>query len=166
MKEKIQEDLKEALRKKDKRKLRVLRLLLNEIFNRERQKRYQIAKKRGITEIDELEKLSLLDKEEIFKVISSEINKRKEAIKNFQKANRAELIEEEQKEIDILKSYLPPQLPEEEVEKIVRETINSLSAQDSKDVGRVMKEVLKKIEGRADAFLVSLKVKKILLKKE
>jgi uncharacterized protein YqeY len=165
MKEKIQKDLWLAIKEKDEIKISVLRLVLNEISKKEVEKRYLLLKKEPSLKEEELTQKTALEKEEIFKIIISEIKKRKEAIENFKKAKREDLILKEEKEIEVLKEYLPPQLSEEDLEKIVRETIKELSGKEL-NFGLLMKEVLKKVSGQADPSLVSQLIKKILEEKK
>ncbi|MGB9598561.1 MAG: GatB/YqeY domain-containing protein [Minisyncoccales bacterium] len=160
MKEKIQKDLWRAIKSNEERKVSVLRLLLNEISKKETEKRYFIFKKKPFLSEEELKKESLLSEEEIIKIILSEIKKRKESIENFQKAQREDLVLKEEKEIEILKEYLPDFLSEGEIEKIVKETIGELLKKGEVSFGLVMKEVLKKVAGQAESTLVSLLVKK------
>jgi len=165
MKEKIQRDLWLAVKEKDEIKISVLRLLLNEISKKEVEKRYLFSKKEPSLKEEELTKKSLLEKDEILKIILSEIKKRKEAIENFKKAKREDLIKKEEKEIEILKEYLPPQLSEKDLEKIIRETISGLS-EEKINFGILMKEVLKKVSAQADPSLVSQLIKTILEEKK
>ena len=164
MKDKIQKDLWLSIKGKDEIKISVLRLLLNEISKKEAEKRYLLSKKEPNLSEEELIKKSTLEKEEIFKIIHSEIKKRKEAIESFKKAQREDLINKEEKEIEILKEYLPPQLSEKELEKIIKETIQEFTGKNI-DFGFLMREILKKVAGQADASVVSQLLKKILEEK-
>jgi len=165
LKEKIEEDFKKALKERNEIEISTLRLLKNEIFNKEKEKRYKIAKENPSLSEKELEKESQLTEEEIKKVILSEIKKRKEAIFEFEKGKREDLAEKEKKELEILKRYLPDLLSKEELEKIVRETIEEVGAQSLKDLGKVMKEIMKKVKGRAEGDEVLKIVKKFLSEK-
>jgi len=165
LKEKIEEDFKKALKERNEIEISTLRLLKNEIFNKEKEKRYKIAKENPSLSEKELGKESQLTEEEIKKVILSEIKKRKEAIVEFEKGKREDLVEKEKKELEILKRYLPDLLSKEELEKIVRETIEEVGAQSLKDLGKVMKEIMKKVKGRAEGDEVLKIVKKFLSEK-
>jgi len=165
LKEKIEEDFKKALKERNEIEISTLRLLKNEIFNKEKEKRYKIAKENPSLSEKELEKESQLTEEEIKKVILSEIKKRKEAIFEFEKGKREDLAEKEKKELEILKRYLPDLLSKEELEKIVKETIEEVGAQSLKDLGKVMKEIMKKVKGRAEGDEVLKIVKKFLSEK-
>jgi len=165
LKEKIDADLKKATKERKEIEVSVLRLLKDAIFLKEKEKRYKIFNQRkGVSE-KELEKESQLSDEEIIEVIFAEIKKRKEAILEFEKGKRKDLVEKETKEIEILKKYLPEQLSEKEVEKIIKETIKKLGAKDIKDMGRVMKELMPKLKGRVEGSLISKIVKDLLTKK-
>ncbi len=106
LKFKIQDDLKSALKEKREIKLSVLRMLSAAIFNREIDKRTRIWKEKPELSAEELKKESQLTDEEIIKVISSEIKKRKEAILLFEKGKREDLVKKEKKEMEVLEKYL------------------------------------------------------------
>lgn len=165
LREKIEKDFKEALRKRSEIEISTLRLLRASIFNKEKEKRYKIFQEKANLEEDDLEKESKLNDEEILEVIMSEIKKRKEAIFEFERGKRTDLSEREKKEMDILGRYLPKMLSEKEIEKMAKEAIEKLKVKEIKDMGIVMKELMPKIKGRADGSLVSQVVKKILSKK-
>ncbi|MDN5324464.1 MAG: uncharacterized protein PWP02_174 [Thermosipho sp. (in: thermotogales)] len=143
LKEKIFEDLKQAMKERNEIKTRVLRLLSSAIKN------------------FEVEKMSSATDEEIGKLILKEMKKRQESILAYKNANREDLALEEEKELEILKEYAPKMLSEEEIREIVKKTIDELNAT-PKDFGKVMKEVMSKLKGRADGSLVSKVVKELL----
>ncbi len=162
LKEKIEKDLAEAIKSRKEREISVLRLLKDAIFLKEKEKRYKIfTQKKGISE-KELEKESQLSDEEIIQVISSEIKKRKEAILEFEKGKRSDLVKKESEEIEILRRYLPEQLSEEEIRKMAKEIIDKVKAGNLKDMGKVMQELMPKVKGRADGALVSKVVRELL----
>jgi uncharacterized protein YqeY len=111
----------------------------------------------------EKKKKSLEDSDCIV-VIKRLIKQHQESIEQFKQGNRQDLVDKETKELEILKSYLPPELSEDEIKKIIEEAVTLTGAQDLKDMGKVMKEVAAKIAGRADNKLVSDLVKERLLK--
>jgi uncharacterized protein YqeY len=162
LKEKIEEDLKRAMKERKEREVSVLRLLKDAIFKKEKEKRYKIF---GKVKEEKLEKESQLSDEEIIEVIFSEIKKRKEAIFEFEKGKREDLVKKEKEEIEILKKYLPEQLSEKEIEKLAKEIIEKVGAKDVKDMGKVMKELMPKVKGRADGALVPKIVRELLSKK-
>jgi uncharacterized protein YqeY len=160
LKEKIEKDFKEALLKRNEREISTLRMLKAAILEQEKEKRYKKSQEKR-TEAD-LEKESALSDEEIIKLILREIKKRKEAILEFEKGKRKDLVEKETQEIEILKRYLPEMLSEEEIKKMAKETIEKIRAKNIKDMGRVMKELIPKIQGKAEPSLVSQIVKNLL----
>lgn len=162
LKEKIHGDLQEALKNKEEIKTSVLRLLLASISNKETEKRTKIWKQKPETKPEQLEKESVLADEEIIDVISSEIKKRKEAIELFSKGGRQNLADKEKAEADILQTYLPKQLPEDELKKLVEQAIAKTGAKEQKDMGRVMAELMPQVKGKADSSLVSKIIKESL----
>ncbi len=159
LKEKIQGDLKEAQLKNEEFLVSALRMLLASIQNKEIEKRTRLSKSEPIEKLEELSKLT---DEEVIETISAEIKKGKEAIFEFEKGKRQDLVEKAKKEVEILLKYLPAQLPEEELKKIVKEIIDKTGAKEMKDMGKVMAELMPKIKGKADGNLVSKIVKDLL----
>jgi uncharacterized protein YqeY len=162
LKVKIQDDLELALKGKREINLSALRMLLAAISNKETNKRTEAWKEKPELSAEDLKKESQLTDEEIFKVISSEIKKRKEAIGLYEKGNRPNLAEKEKKEIEVLQSYLPKQMPEEEIRKMAEEAIKKVGAKETKDMGKVMKELIPQVKDKADNSLVSKIVKELL----
>ena len=103
-----------------------------------------------------------LEDEQVIEILAKEVKQRNEAILEFQKGNRQDLVDSAKAEIEILKEYLPQQLSEEEIKKIVIDVADNLGASSMKDMGKVMAEVRPKIVGRADGRLVSSIVKNYL----
>ena len=103
-----------------------------------------------------------LNNEEIIEIISKQLKEKKNAIEDFKKGERQDLVELTEKEMEILLEYLPKQLTEEEIEKIVRETIEEVEAKSMKDIGIIMKSVMPKVKGRADGGTVNKIARKIL----
>jgi len=162
LKERIERDLKESLKERREIELSVLRMLKSGLVNKEKEKRYNISKEKPELNASDLDQKSLLSDEEIISFILSESKKGKKAILDFEKGKREDLVEKEKKEIDILKTYLPKQLSEEEVMKISKEAVEKTGAKDIKDMGRVMAEIMLKTKGKADNSLVSKIVKEML----
>lgn len=152
LKAKIQEDLNSALKDKKELEVSVLRMALAAVLSKEKEKRFKSGK---------AEEVPLTD-EELIETISSEIKKRREAIELYAKGGRQELADKEKKEMEILQRYLPEQLPEEEIKKIVSEAIAKTGAKEIKDMGKVMAELMPKVKGKADSSLVSKTVKEFL----
>ncbi len=162
LKEKIKEDLKQAMKQKDKDGLRTLRLLSASIKNKEKEKRYQIAKRKKGLGPEELDEKSELTDAEVLEVLSSEVKKRRESIEEFRKGEREDLVQKEKVELEIIKKYLPEELSPEEVEKKAEEAIEKVGAEGMKDMGRVMNVLMPQMKGRAEGALVSKIVKKLL----
>lgn len=159
---KIDSDLKKSLLEKDKVSLSTLRMLRAALVNKEKQKRLNLSKKNLSPK--EIEEKSKLSEEEVIEVISSEIKKRKESISAYEKGKRDDLVREEKRELEILKKYLPEQLSPQEIEKIAEKVIKDLKAEGIKDMGKVMKELLKRTRGRAEGKLVAEIVRELLTK--
>ena len=137
MVEKLDKDMIEAMKSKDKDRLVVIRMVKAAL------KQEQIDHKKEIN--DDL----LID------VINKQIKMRKDSIIEFEKGNRTDLVEKTQKEINVLMAYLPEQLSTEEVEKIINEIFEELKPESQKDMGKVMKEAQAKLKGKADMKEVS-----------
>ena len=136
--DKIAADMKEAMRTRDAPRLSTLRMLKSAI------EYHKIAKKQ--------EQLSDAD---VTAVIRKQIKQRQDSIEGFEKGGRADLVEKEKAELAVLKSYLPEDLSQAQVEEIIQATIAELGATSKADMGKVMKTVQEKIAGRADNRLVS-----------
>jgi len=161
LKEKIQGDVKEALKAGDAKKRVVLSSLLSAIKNRELEKRSKLAKA-GEANPDTA---SALTDEEAVEVISTEIKKRKESVETYTKAGRPELAEGEQAEIEVLMVYMPEQLSEDAIRTEVQAAIEQVHPLGAKDMGKVIGAVMPKVKGRADGQLVSKIVKEELEKR-
>jgi hypothetical protein len=161
LREKVQIDLHEALKNNEERRLSILRLLLDGIIKKEKDKRLGF---KDITSEEELVKKSQLTDEEILQVISSFAKKSKEAIEQFTAGGRQELADKEKQEMEILNQYLPEQMPEEEIRKLIEQAIKEVKAESIKEMGKVMSAVMAKAQGKADGTTVSSIVKQILTK--
>lgn len=135
LKEKLESDLKEAMKAGQAVRVSVLRFLLAAVKNREIE-----LKPTGKELVDE----------DVSAVISKQVKQRRESIEAFEKGGRPDLSEKEKSELDLLKSYLPEQMTESEITVIVREA-NTAGAL---DLGSIMKAIMPKIKGRADGSLV------------
>lgn len=136
--EKILNDYKEAMRAKDTLKCSVLSFLRADMIN-----------------LANAKKKNKLEDPEVVTVIKKQIKQRQDSIEQFTKGGRLEMAEKEQKEMEMLKSYLPPELSADEINKIIDEVISATGSSGIKDMGRVMKEVNARIAGQADGKLVS-----------
>ncbi|MBM3247991.1 MAG: GatB/YqeY domain-containing protein [Candidatus Omnitrophica bacterium] len=146
LEERILEDYKAAMLAKDKIKASTLSFLRADFNN------YAIDKRK-----------KQLEDADVVAVIKSQIKKHQDSIEQFKKGSRLELAEKEEKELAILKSYLPAQLSEDEIKKVIAEVVVSVGAAGIKDMGKVMKEVLAKVGDKADNKTVSELVKQKLI---
>lgn len=162
LKEKLQNEIKEALKAGNSEKRMVLGLVLSAIKSRELEKRGKLSKDES--DAAKLEELSKLKDEEIIEVLSSEIKKRKDSIEQYERGGRPELAEKEKKEMDILMEYMPEQMSEEEVRQEIGKAISLSGALSIKDMGKVMGIVSSKIKGRFDVGRASMMVKEELSK--
>lgn len=136
-KTKLNDDLKGAMKQKDSARVSLLRMLLAAVKNRE------------------VEKRGLLTEDEFFAVVKTSVKQHLESIESFKKGNRQDLVEKEEKELDILKGFLPAQLSEEEMGREIEEAIRSLQAKSQKEMGKVIKHVMEKFPGRIDGKVLS-----------
>lgn len=111
LKQKIQQDLNQAVKKKEEIKSSVLRMVLAVILNKEKEKRFRVSKEKTDISEQDLQKESQLTDEDTIEVIFSEIKKRREAILEYEKGERKDLAEKEKKELEILREYLPKPSP-------------------------------------------------------
>ena len=144
LKQVLQDDMKAAMKNKETIRKNVITMV-----------------RAGILQIEKDKKIEL-DDEAILEVIAKAVKQRRDSIPEFKKGNRLDLIEGLEKEIDILMTYLPQQLNQDELDVIVSQTISEIGAQSSKDIGLVMKALLPKVKGRADGRMVNELVKKHL----
>lgn len=145
LKKKINEDLKQALREKNASAVSTLRMLLAEIHNRE------IAKKGELSD------------EEAMKVLQQEKKKHQDSIAQFSAGERPDLVEKEKAELAVIESYLPEEMGDAELERLVREVIGEIKPAGPADFGKVMKEVLGRAKGAASGQRVSQIVKSLTL---
>jgi uncharacterized protein YqeY len=141
LKEQIQQDMKEAMRGGDKRRLGVIRLVMAAIKQREVDERIE------------------LDDAGITAVLDKMAKQRRESIAQYSKAGRDDLVDQENFELEVLKSYLPEQLGEAEIDAMIEATIQTTGAASVKDMGKVMGQLKPKLQGRADMGAVSARIK-------
>ena len=144
LKERIQTELKEAMKAHDEIKVSTLRLLNSSIKNKE---------------IDERKPL---DDEGLLAILSTAAKQRRESIDQFEKGGRQDLADKEKAELAILQQYLPQQLSKDEVAAVIKETIAETGTSGAKDMGKVMKALMPKVKGKADGKLVNELVKELL----
>ncbi|WP_058301887.1 GatB/YqeY domain-containing protein [Gorillibacterium timonense] len=135
--EQLNEDMKQAMKSQDKFKLSVIRMVRSAIKN------------------IEIDQRKTLDDNEVLDILNREIKQRRDALQEFQKAGRDDLAEAAQAEIAVIAKYLPQQLTEEEIQAIVRQTIQETGASSKAEMGKVMSALMPKVKGRADGKLVN-----------
>lgn len=140
----MNENMKAAMKAKDKFTLSVLRMMRSEVKNEE------IAKR---------EKLS---DDEVVQVLSRELKKRKDAAEEYRNYNREDMASDLEKEAQLILSYLPEQLSEEKITDIIKEAVEMTGAHSKKDMGKVMGAVMPKLKGKADGRLVNKIVQSFL----
>jgi len=143
----IEESLKKALKQRDAVRLSVLRMLLAAIKNKE------------------VEKIGSLTEDEFFALVKTSVKQHIESIESFKKGQRQELVEKEEKELEILKEFLPAQLTEEDMTREIESAIEELQATSQKDMGKVIKSIMGKFPGRVEGKLLSEMVLKRLSSK-
>ena len=145
LRELIPEDLKNALRNKNTFELSVLRMLQAALVNKEIDKR-----KEALTD------------EDVISVIGTEIKKRRDAAREFEKVNRPDAAEQEKAEIEILMKYMPQQMSEDEIRDAVKKAVEDTQAESMQDIGKVMKVLMPQVKGKADGSIVNKIVKEEL----
>lgn len=144
LQEKINADVKDALKAGAKEKLTTLRMLSAALKNRE------------------IEKREPLIEDEVIATVRSLIKQRKDSIEQFSKGGRQDLVDKETAEVSVLEVYLPRQMTREELEPMVKDAVAQTGAQGPKDMGKVMKALVPMVGGRADGKLMSELVKQML----
>ncbi len=182
--EKINQDLKKALIKKEELIVSVLRMLNSAIHNKEIEKRTKLSKTSAFAEaasfaevasatkaesedrekLNKLEQESKLSEEEVMEVIFSEAKKRKDSIVEFRKGNRQDLADKETEELEILKKYLPEQMSEEQIKEEAKKVIAEINAVGPQDTGKVMSALMPKLKGKTEGGIVSKIVGELLKK--
>ncbi len=144
MREQLLNDLKEAMKNKDKERLNVIRMV------------------KGALQLEELNLKRECTDDEIIGLIAKQIKTRKESIAEFTKAGRDDLISSTQSEIDILNTYMPEQLSEEEILKEIDNAFNEVNPSSMKDMGKLMGILTPKLKGKADMSFVSKTIREKL----
>lgn len=147
LKERMNEDLKTAFKSGSNDIVLTLRFLSSVIKNKELEKRTKLSKEGK--PVEELEKLSELDDDETLSVILGEIKKRKDAIIQYEKGGRKDLVLKETAELEILKKYAPEEMSEEELKAMVKKIISEMSEATTKEFGKIMGSVMAEVKGRA-----------------
>lgn len=144
IKDVLTEDMKHAMKNKEKLRLAVIRMVRSSIRN------IEIDDKKELTDDD------------VLNVLMKEVKMRKDSVEEFKKADRADLIEQTEQEIEVLQKYLPKPLTDEELCKIVEQVIANVGATTVKDMGKVMEAVKSEAKGSADGKRISQMVRKSL----
>ncbi|HBO46732.1 MULTISPECIES: GatB/YqeY domain-containing protein [Pediococcus] len=137
----ITDDMKTAMKARDKDTLSVIRMIKAALMNEKVKVNHELSDEEAQT------------------VIAREYKQRKESIEEFKKGNRDDLVKGTEAELKIVGKYMPQQLSKEEIEKIVADTIASVGASSTSDLGKVMGAVMPKVKGKADGKLVNQAVK-------
>jgi len=160
LKEKLQEELKTALKSGDTNRRITIGMVLAAVKNKELDKRNKLSKT-GI-DMAQLDTQSALTDDEAMEVIQSEVKKRREALEMYTQNARADLAEKEKSELDILMTFLPQQLSDDEVRAHVKAVILEVKPQGIKDMGKVIGQVMNRVRGQVDGQAVSRIVKEEL----
>ena len=142
--EQIRSDLTSAMKAQEKERLSTLRMLQSAIKNEQINSGHELSDEEAMT------------------VIRKAVKQRLDSIEQYTKGNRPELAEKERSEMELLKTYLPPELTDDEIESGVREIIASTGAQSKKDMGKVMKEATGRYKGRVDGKKIQEIVSRLL----
>lgn len=144
LKDRLTNDLKEAMKNKEQVRKSVVTLI-----------------RAGIKQCEVDTRQELTD-EDIISLISKQLKQRKDALSDFEKANRIDLIEQTNQEIAILENYLPEQLDDVELKEIITKVVEEVGATSMKDMGKVMAKTISLVQGRADGKRINAMVKQIL----
>lgn len=142
--DRLNEDMKQAMKDKDKFRLSVIRMVRAAIKN------IEIDQKRT------------LEDSEVLDILQREVKQRKDSLQEFTKAGRDELAADVQAEIAVISHYLPQQMSEEEIKAVVQQTIQEVGASSKADMGKLMGVLMPKVKGRADGRLVNQLVQQLL----
>ena len=143
LKQTLTEDMKAAMKAREsgKKRLSVIRMVLSSLKNAE------------------IDKKAELSEDEVIEVLSREVKKRKDALEEYERAGRQDVADGLRDEINILMNYLPEQMSEEEIRRLVREVIDEVKPSGPRDMGKVMGKLMPVVKGKADGKLVNLIVK-------
>ena len=144
LKDKLMDDLKSAMKDKDTVRKNAVQMVRASVL--------QVEKDNKIT----------LDDEGVVEVVAKEVKKRKDVLPEYEKSGRQDLVDELNREIEVLMAYLPQQMSEEEIEALVIDAIAQTEAKSMKDIGKVMAVIMPKTKGRADGKVINQFVRKHL----
>ncbi|MEW9667360.1 GatB/YqeY domain-containing protein [Ammoniphilus sp. 3BR4] len=141
---KLNDDMKQAMKDKDKLKLSVIRMVKSSVKN------------------EEINQGKELTDDQVLTLLNRELKQRRDSLQEFENAGREDLAEQTRAEIEVLLPYLPTQLTEEEIRQIVQESVEQVGATSKKDLGKVMGAIMPKVKGKADGTLVNKIVQELL----
>lgn len=144
LKEQLSDDLKNAMRQGDALRRTTIRFVLSAIHN------------------DEIARQKDLDEDGVIQVLTKQAQQRRDSIEAFQDANRQDLADKEQAELEIIAAYLPERMTEDEVREVVRQVLSDSGASGPQDMSKVMGRLMPKVRGRADGKMVSTMVNEML----
>ena len=144
LKEQLSDDLKNAMRQGDALRRTTIRFVLSAIHN------------------DEIAKQKDLDEDGVIQVLTKQAQQRRDSIEAFQDANRQDLVDKEQAELEIIAAYLPERMTEDEVREVVRQVLSDSGSSGPQDMGKVMGRLMPKVRGKADGKMVSTMVNEML----
>ena len=144
LKDKLMDDLKQSMKNKEQIRKSVVILIRSAIKQKEVDERVEVSE------------------EDVLVIIQKQLKQRKDALEEFKKAQREDLILQTEQEIDILTQYLPKQLTDDELESIIRDIINQIGATTMKDMGKIMGLATPKVQGKADGKRINEVAKKFL----
>jgi uncharacterized protein len=142
--EKLTEDMKQAMKNKEKLKLSVIRMVKSSLKN------------------EEINQGKELSEDQVLALVNRELKQRRDSLQEFEKAGRDDLAETARQEVEILLAYLPKQLDETEIRVLVQSTIEKVGATSKKDLGKVMGALMPQVRGKADGTLVNQIVQELL----
>lgn len=145
LKEKLDQEMKNALKERDRTRLSTIRLIRDAIKNREIDQ--------GREELDD---------NGVIKVISTMVRKGEDAVEQFKRGGRQDLVDEESQQLEVLRGFLPQQLSKDEIRSLINEAVGEAKAVDMRDLGKVMRMLMPKVSGRADGKTVNEMVRERL----
>ena len=144
MRERLEDDIRQAMRDRAKERLEALRFL------------------KSVVQATEKTRGSTLDDHAMLEVVSKQVNDRRESIRMFEQGGRADLVAKESAELAVLETYLPPQLSREELTQLVKDIIQEVGAATARDKGKVMGRLMPQVRGKADGNEVNALVSELL----
>ena len=143
--ERLNEDMKALMKSGDKFALTVVRMIRSAVKNAE------------------IDARKALDDEEVMDILTREVKQRRDALQEFEKAGRQDLVDQAKAELEVIQRYMPQPLTDEELTGIVQETIQEVGASSKADMGKVMSALMPKVKGRADGKQVNAAVQRLLV---